>query len=546
MYLRHAKQLQFEHFYLPFRGRLRSDNRWVLLAKLIPWPEFEALYANTLANSGMGCPAKSVRIALGSLIIKERLGTSDEETVAQIQENPYLQYFLGFHEYRDTRPFDPSMFVHVRKRLGADIVLAVNDRIAHRAASQSLVSEPVSLDSPPPASSPGAADSDSPPIPADEASSSPDPSEAAGEDSSEASSPANQGKLIVDATCAPADIAYPTDLNLLNKAREQAEQIIDVLHAPLKGQVAKPRTYRQQARKAYLSAAKARRLSANKRRKAIGKQLRYLQRDLAHIDQLLTHDAVSLLLLSPRQYRTLLLIHEVYRQQQTMFDGRCHRIEGRIVSLPQPHIRPIVRGKAGAPTEFGAKVSVALIAGYAFLDRIGWDNFNESTRLPEQIEDYRTRFGCYPESVHADKIYRTRDNRAYCCDRGIRLSGPPLGRPPKVTEENRAPLELQQQLARQDEIDRIAIEGKFGQGKRRFGLGRVMTKLVTTSECAIALTFLVMNLEKVLRSLFSGLLSTCSGLVFRAFEMRTAILAILHVVSKSPLSCRRTISVLLT
>ena len=90
MYRRQATQLQFENFYLPFGGCLRSNNRWVRLAKLIPWTEFEAVYSDTLANSGMGSPAKSVRIALGALIIKERLRTSDEETVAQIQENPYL------------------------------------------------------------------------------------------------------------------------------------------------------------------------------------------------------------------------------------------------------------------------------------------------------------------------------------------------------------------------------------------------------------------------------------------------------------------------
>ena len=86
MYRRQTTQLQFENFYLPFGGRLRSDNRWVRLAKLIPGAEFEAMYADTLADSGMGCPAKSQRIALGSLIIKERLGSSDEETVAQIQK----------------------------------------------------------------------------------------------------------------------------------------------------------------------------------------------------------------------------------------------------------------------------------------------------------------------------------------------------------------------------------------------------------------------------------------------------------------------------
>jgi hypothetical protein len=276
-----------------------------------------------------------------------------------------------------------------------------------------------------------------------------------------------------------------------------------------------------------LRAAKARRLSAQKRRKAIGQQLRYVQRDLGHIERLLTHDAVSLLLLSPRQYRHLLVIHEVSRQQQQMFDQRCHRIEGRIVSLSQPHIRPIVRGKANAPTEFGAKISAALIDGSAFLDRIGWENFNESTRLTEQIEAYRTRFGFYPESVHADKIYRTRDNRTYCRERGIRMSGPPLGRPPRVTEENREALEVQRQIARQDERDRIAIEGKFGQGKRRFGLGRVMAKLAVTSECAIAVTFLVMNLEKWLRSLFSCLLLVV------VWDAIVSIGAVVNPVSKS-------------
>jgi hypothetical protein len=532
MYRRQATQLQFENFYLPFGGRLRSDNRWVRLAKLIPWTEFESLYAGTLAGSAMGCPAKNVRIALGSLIIKERLGTSDEETVAQIQENPYLQYFLGFHEYRDKAPFDPSMFVHFRRRLGADIVMNVNERVAQRARSQPSASEQKRPETEPPFSADGGNSIDSETIPASPSgtSDSEPPSEketdTESSDSSDSTS-TNQGKLIVDATCAPADIAYPTDLNLLNEAREIAEKIIDVLHCPLKGTIRKPRAYRKRARKDYLSAAKARRLSARKRRVAIGKQLRYVHRDLLHIERLLKHDVVRLMLLSTRQYRKLLVIHELYRQQKQMFDKRCHRIEGRIVSISQPHIRPIVRGKAKAPTEFGAKVSAALIDGYVYLDQIGWNNFNESTRLPEQIEAYRKRFGFYPKSVHADKIYRTRDNRKYCRERGIRMAGPPLGRPPKVTDENREDLAAQKQIARQDERDRIAIEGKFGQGKRRFGLGRVMAKLAVTSECAIAVTFLVMTLEKWLSSLFSCLF------LLSVFEAIAPIRTVVNIVSKS-------------
>jgi transposase, IS5 family len=89
-----------------------------------------------------------------------------------------------------------------------------------------------------------------------------------------------------------------------------------------------------------------------------------------------------------------------------------------------------VRGKAGKPVEFGAKLSVSCCEGYVFLDRISWDNFNESGDLKSQIEAYYNLTGYYPQSVHVDRIYRSRENRAWCKERGIRISGPPLGRPP--------------------------------------------------------------------------------------------------------------------
>ena len=92
--------------------------------------------------------------------------------------------------------------------------------------------------------------------------------------------------------------------------------------------------------------------------------------------------------------------------------------------------------------------------------------------------------------MHVDKIYRTRANRAYCKTHGIRMSGPPLGRPPKhVSAEDR-------KQAAADEAIRNQVEGKFGQGKRRFGWGRIMAKLASTSAAQISLTFLVMNPER--------------------------------------------------
>ncbi|NEN93134.1 MAG: transposase [Okeania sp. SIO3H1] len=57
---------------------------------------------------------------------------------------------------------------------------------------------------------------------------------------------------------------------------------------------------------------------------------------------------------------------------------------------------------------------------------MSWDNFNESEDLKSQVEAFKNYTGHYPESVHADQIYRTRENRKFCTERGIRISGLPV------------------------------------------------------------------------------------------------------------------------
>lgn len=464
MYKHNEKQLNLVEFQLPFGGKLLEGNRWVRLAQMIPWHEFEKQYCSNLSKSGQGPPAFSVRMALAALIIKERLGVTDEECVEQIRENPYLQYFCGLKAFTTERPFHPTMFVHFRKRFPADDIARMNEVVVAKASEK----KPEDKDDKDHGSGTG--------------------------DTS------NKGKLILDATCVPADITYPTDLKLLNAAREKSEQIIDVLHANRGRGYKKPRNYRIRAREHYLEVAKSKQAGGNKLRKALRRQLGYLRRNLDSIDKLSQQTELSAL--SRKQYRDLLVLAELYRQQKWMYDHRSHRINDRIVSISQPHVRPIKRGKAGSDTEFGAKLSVSLVEGYAFVDRTSWDNFNECLDLNGQVEAYKKRSGFYPESVHADRIYRTRDNLRYCKKHNIRLSGPRLGRPPKMTPENADRLQAERKQAYQDELDRIPIEGKFGQGKRRFGLGRLMTKLATTSETSIALCFLVMNLEKWLAAIF--------------------------------------------
>jgi transposase, IS5 family len=383
---------------------------------------------SSFSKEDIGSPAKSSRLALGALLLKERLGVKDRELVAQIAENPSLQYFLGLMAYQEEAPFHHSLLPTFRKRFSHDSLGKINDAMARLIADAQPTEE-----------------------------------EAKGE----AVSARTKGQLLVDATCVPADITYPTDPHLLHEAREKTEEIIDHLHACRATPMKKPRTSRQNARRDYLRVAKAKKPGRQKLRQGIGKQLRYLRRNLGTIAGMAQEG--RLVTFPPTRYRQLLVIQELYRQQLWMYTHRCHRIADRLVSLSQPHVRPIVRGKAGRPVEFGAKISVSLVEGVSFVDRSSWDAYNESVDLVEQIEAYHRRFGYDPASVHADHIYRTHENRRYCASKGIRLSRPPLGRPRKVNEATADQVKHDQQQGHDDATARMAVEGKFGQGKRRFG-----------------------------------------------------------------------------
>jgi hypothetical protein len=140
MYRKNQQNLtSLDSFKLPSAEKLSEDNRWVIMAKLIPWEEFEQEYAQNFSQE-MGAPAKSFRMALGALIIKERLGTSDRETLEQIRENPYLQYFLGMSTYTNEEPFDASMFVHFRQKINLDLIDQINRKMVSN-QSESISNE---------------------------------------------------------------------------------------------------------------------------------------------------------------------------------------------------------------------------------------------------------------------------------------------------------------------------------------------------------------------------------------------------------------------
>jgi len=496
MYRKPKPQLTIDDFILPFSGKLSAENRWVQLAKLIPWDEFEKDYA-FMFPSDRGNVAKPVRMALGTLIIQTRCGYTDRELVQQITENPYMQYFIGLKEYQLTPSLTPVALVKFRKRFKKDRLDKINERIARALApAQAAESAETKKD-----------DDDHDDHTDHQGGSGNADAEKATEDKQPKEPQVNQGTLILDATCIPADIKYPTDLGLLNEAREKLEEIIDTLHSAGGKQEKKPRTYRQTARKAYLRISKQRNPRKIQLRQGIKRQLQYCKRNLRHVDQLLTNVPSGMEALSRRQIGLLKTIRILIEQQEKMYKAKNHRVEDRIVSLYQPHVRPIVRGKVSAAVEFGAKVAISIENGICRIEKLSWDAYNEAGTFIESVERYKERHGYYPEAVLADQIYRNRENLAFCKANNIRLSGPRLGRPAANAQLQKA----EKALERLDARMRNAIEGKFGEGKRKYRLNRIFAKLKDTAESMIAMHILVMNLERQLRVLFAQFLQMLFG-----------------------------------
>jgi transposase, IS5 family len=481
-------QMSLEGFETPFSQQLLSSNRWVQLAHQLPWDEIVSSYNLQMKNHETGASHVNGRVVIGALMIKHMCNLSDEETILQIQENMYMQYFIGYSSYSNEAPFDSSLFVEIRKRLGVEQINSINEKI-YQAFKQK------DKDKTPPPNSPESS-----------------PTREEDHKTEEGSVPTHHGRLLVDASACPQDIAYPTDLNMLNDSRVKSEKLIDVLYDKEIHSKIKPRTYRKIARKAYLKTAQKKNKSKREIRKATGQQLRYLMRNIGIIHRLL--DAFTHIPLTEKDYKYLLVIQEVYRQQNQMRETNKKNIGHRIVSIHQPHVRPIVRGKARAKTEFGAKMQLSLVDGFSFIDFLCWDAFNEGTLLIPSIEQYKKRHGHYPKEVLADQIYCNRENRRMLKELGIRLLAKPLGRPSAMNKEHVRPGE------------RNPIEGKFGQAKTAYGLDRIKARLSNTSQSWIASIILVLNLVKLARQASIDIIYRFINLILQQLSLNHTCLLI--------------------
>lgn len=461
-----TKQIDLFEFKHPFETSLDSENRWVKLSKIIPWDKLVKIYSKSLSST-KGKQSIDGRLAVGSLIIKHKLQLSDREVVETLKENIYLQYFVGFTSFQKKAAFDASLLVHIRKRMGKERFDLMNEEIIR-------VSEKIKSKSSKTSKQRDNKDEDD-----SKTNSKKTPKEEK-----------KKGKLKIDATVSDQMIVYPTDHGLLNTAREESERLIDALYKQTE-LAKKPRTYRRNARKSFLALSKKKRKTKKEIRKSIRKQLGYLNRNIKSIHKLLDLIGGKQFPLPVRDQRIFWVIQLLYEQQKHMYDNRTHSIKDRVVNIYQPYVRPIPRGKEKASVEFGAKLGVAEVDGFTQLTHLSWNAYNESKDLQEQVEQYKQFRGYYPEVVLADNIYLTRENRKFLKGLGIRITGKPLGRPPKNESY------YQRNKRKKEHRQRNHIEGKFGQGKNAYGLKTIRARRQDTSESWISAIFFVMNLVKL-------------------------------------------------
>jgi IS5 family transposase len=418
---------------LPFGDHLNRHNRWIQLATLVDWEGFERSYAQKFSHTGR--PALSARIVIGALILKHILEVSDEELTQQLRENPYMQFFIGLERFQDDPPFHSSTLSRVRERLGEKDFEAFERYIITDLVSKKLI---------------------------------------------------KPKGLLVDATVFENEISFPTDCGLLNKARQFCVKKIKKL-SKIVGR--KVRTYCRVAQQSYLSFTKKRKKTTKQIRHMQKSLLQYLRRNIRQLTELIDDVEQQGHVVSQNIKETFTTVKKIYRQQKQMYDQRIHSIENRIVSLSKPYLRPIVRNKSGKKVEFGPKVTASMVDGYLLFDHLGYENYNESGLLSENVERFRKRFGKDPKYVSMDQLYGSRSNRAYLKREQIRTSVKPLGRR-RHGQSNQA----ERRWRRQKQKERNQIEGGFGVSKRSYLLGKVRAKNRKTEYSWIRMGLLGQNL----------------------------------------------------
>lgn len=437
----------------PYSGQIDSNNRWIQLADLVPWDEMETLYLGYFDPSKLK-KVKRCRLMMGLMIGQIVLRLSDIQIVEHFHENPYFQYFCGndtFVAKGATSIIDTSLLSKRRTRLGSQFIQDFECKIIQSFQDKGLI----------------------------------------------------KGKtLTLDATVFPANISYPSDIKLLNIARDYCCNAILKVKNAINPDL-KVRTYRKRAQKIARQFQKTKKKTTLYIRRTRKQMLQYLRRNITQLEQLLVElgNRASSTKNSLKDWviqeikAHLDIAKRIYEQQFEMARTKGRRVSNRIVSFKQPQIRPIIRGKEGKNVEFGAKAHVAIVDGYAMLDDCEFDPYHEGNLLPKSLEKHNNRFKCNPSLVLADQLYATRSNRNLLKSEGIEQSFRPIGRPPNISKKEQKKRRSQ---FKKRQGKRNHIEGLFGTLKSHYYLDRIRWTVSGGANMQIRMGLIASNLNRAL------------------------------------------------
>lgn len=442
MYL---KQLPIFKELTPYSGKIDENNRWIKLAKLVPWDELEVIYMKHF-DERKRKRVKSCRLITGLTLGQMLMKLSNVQIVEYFHENPYFQFFCGqdtFVAKTEKAIIHHSLLSKRRSRLGKSYMSAFEKEVLGVLLDKGLI---------------------------------------------------NGNKLILDATVFPSNISYPNDVQLLNTVREWFCQTILTLKNAVAPQQ-KIRTYRRVARKVYLDFQKTKKKTKKLIRNTRNKLLRHLKRNMAQLESVLEKAELGSNL---KEWMIRDIKHHlstakiVYDQQLHMATTRGRRVANRIVNFRQPQIRPIIRGKNGKAVEFGVKAQIGNVDGYGILDDCQFEPFHEGARLPNSLQKHEKRFDQLPNEVLADQLYASRDNRSLLNKKGIEHSFRPVGRPPDISKQDR---KKQRSTYKTRQGQRNRIEGLFGHLKSHFYLDKIRWTVPNGAYMQVQLGLIAHNLQ---------------------------------------------------
>ena len=429
----------------PYGGEIDRNNRWIKLSEQVPWDNLEVIYLRYF-NPKKHLVIKKSRLILGLMVGQMLMGQSDRTIIEYFHENPYFQYFCGQNSFvikREKGIIHHSLLSKRRKRLGAEYMHHFEQEVIRELSQKGLI---------------------------------------------------KGDQLILDATVFPADISYPNDVKLLNSVREYlCQTILDVKNTyDPKGRI---RTVRKTARKLFLSYQKTKRKSQNFIRKTRKKMIRYVTRNIAQLETVL-EKAKTLKDWQTQQIQEKLSVAKtILAQQIHMAQTKGRKVANRIVSFHRPDIRPIIRGKEGNRVEFGPKAHVALVDGFAILDHVQYENFNEGIQVQDCVDKHRSRFGKHPTMLLADQLYANRHNRDLLKEKGIPHSFKRIGRPPN---ESPTQSRFYRRNFKKKQGQRNHIEATFGHLKSRFNLNVIKWSVPDAHSIQIRLGLIAFNLNSAI------------------------------------------------